>query len=145
MRRRALALAFGSMVLAGCGGAGQAPTAPSAAGASNEPEVASGSTLTDFQKKRLLGHYSTMDGATGFILDRTVTPWRGKLDGVDKVVTLNETNEPRRGVKEYTSADRSMWLRVESESGDVQLFQGPKQTEGVPVQRDADAERLPRP
>jgi hypothetical protein len=105
-------------------------------------EVANGTTLTEFQKKRLLGHYSTQDGGSGFILDRTVTPWRGKLDGTSKVVTLQETNTPRRGMKEYQSDDKSIWVRVDTESGRVELFQGPKQHEGVRVVRDADADQL---
>ena len=105
-------------------------------------DVATGDTLTEFQKTRLLGHYSTGDGASGFILDRTVTPWRAKLDGVKKVVTLKESNTPRRGEKEYTSDDRSIWIRVDTESGSLLLFQGPKQHEGVRIDRDADAEQL---
>ncbi len=129
--------------LSSCGGGNAAP-AGTPSPSTNE-EIATGQTLTEFQRKRLLGHYSTRDGASGFILDRTVKPWRAKLDGVAKVVTLAETNEPRRGEKEYASADKSVWLRVDDGSGEVLLFQGPKQTEGVHVDRDADAEQLPAP
>jgi len=123
-----------------------APTSSSASSSNNDKpketgEVATGNTLTEFQKHRLLGHYSTSDGASGFILDRTQTPWKAKLDGVPKVVTLKESNQPRRGVKEYTSDDKSVWVRV-GEEGDVELFQGPKQHEGVRVHRDADADQL---
>jgi hypothetical protein len=128
-----------------CGGGNKAASSPnSGASDSKDPpqEVATGNTLTDFQKRRLLGHYSTMDGASGFILDRTVSPWRGKLDGVTKTVTLTESNTPHRGEKEYTSDDRSIWIRVDTESGEVLLFQGPKQHEGVRIQRDADAAQL---
>lgn len=103
-------------------------------------EVASGSTLTEFQKSRLLGHYSTEDGASGFILDRTVTPPKAKLDGTDKICALQESHGPLE-TKEYRCDDHSIWVRV-SESGDVQLFQGPKQHEGVRVVRDADAKQL---
>ena len=130
--------------LMGCGGGSAAATTPASradAPADPKSEVATGNTLTAFQKARLLGHYSTRDGASGFILDRTVVPWKAKLDGVTLVVVLNLSNEPRRGVKEYTSADHSVWVRV-GEEGDVQLFQGPKQHEGVEVHRDADAEQL---
>jgi hypothetical protein len=107
-----------------------------------EQEVATGSTLTEFQKHRLLGHYSTYDGASGFILDRTVTPWKAKLDGAATVVTLRVSNHPRRDVTEYMSDDRSIWLRVDDD-GTVEGFQGPKQHEGVEVVRDADANPLP--
>jgi hypothetical protein len=107
-----------------------------------EGEVATGTTLTDFQRHRLLGHYSTYDGATGFILDRTVTPWKAKLDGVGAVVRLHVRNHPRPDVTEYASDDHSVWLRID-ENGTVQGFQGPKQHEGVDVVRDADAKPLP--
>lgn len=125
------------------GGNASAPPAQTTSTAGEKPgEVATGSTLTEFQKKRLLGHYSTEDGASGFILDRTVTPWRGKLDGVNKTVTLAKSNTPKRGETEYTSDDKSIWIRVDDESGQVELFQGPKQTQGVRVVRDADAAQL---
>ena len=132
----AVAVIILAALQAACGG-GNAGSAPSATGG----EIATGNTLTEFQKSRLLGHYSTQDGASGFILDRTGTPWKARLDGVAKVVTLAESNEPRRGVKEYKSEDGSVWIRVE-ESGQVELFQGPKQHEGVRITRDADAEQL---
>lgn len=133
-----------------CGGASNAtpvPTSPSSAPAispekSGNTEVATGNTLTTFQKQRLLGHYSTEDGASGFILDRTVTPWRGKLDGTNKIVKMAETDTPHTGEKEFTSEDKSIWIRVHMESGRVLFFQGPKQHEGVRVVRDADAEQL---
>jgi hypothetical protein len=139
----ASALAFS---LLACGGGAGAPAAVAPTSATpgvdkDTNEVATGNTLTDFQKKRLLGHYSTSDGATGFILDRTVTPWRAKLDGVNKHVTLAESNKPRRGETEYTSEDKSVWIRIDEE-GNVLLFQGPKQREGVRVTRDADAQQL---
>jgi hypothetical protein len=106
----------------------------------DEPEIATGNTLTEFQKKRLLGHYSTHDGASGFILDRTGKPFLAKLDGIDKVVELSESYGPYN-TKEYRSADKSVWLRID-ESGRVVSFQGPKQINGVDVVRDADANRL---
>jgi len=136
---RALAMLLGAAAVA-CGGgggrgaAGETPTTSS--------EVATGETLTEFQKSRLLGHYSTMDGGSGFILDRTVTPWRAKLDGTNKVVPVKLSNTPRKGESEYKSDDGSLWLRVSDDSGSVLLFQGPKQQEGVRVTRDADAQPL---
>ncbi len=151
-RTRDLAIGGAALLVLGlhvaCGGGsgnaapGQAPaTSSSKEGDTGRTEVATGNTLTEFQKSRLLGHYSTEDGASGFILDRTVTPWRAKLDGVNKVVKLQETNTLRDS-KEYTSDDKSIWIRVHAESGQVQLFQGPKQHEGVRVHRDADARQL---
>ena len=119
-----------------------APATTPAAKSDKGPEIATGNTLTEFQKSRLLGHYSTEDGASGFILDRTATPWRGKLDGPNKTVTLTKSNTPRRGETEYASEDHSIWIRVIDESGSVEYFQGPKQNEGVRVRRDADAQQL---
>lgn len=121
-----------------CGGNSAQATSPTSSPESKE--VATGNTLTEFQKKRLLGHYSTNDGASGFILDRTVTPPRGKLDGTDKICPLTESNGPF-DTKEYRCDDHSIWIRVDGE-GNVQLFQGPKQKEGVRVVRDADANQL---
>ncbi len=104
-------------------------------------EKVTGRSPTRFQRARLLGHYSTYDGASGFILDRTHTPWRAKLDGSDTVVTLAAAGTEGSDAKDYVSADRSVWIRVGDE-GDVQLFDGPKQREGVEVVRDADADPL---
>lgn len=138
----------------GCGGGAQPATSPSSApttstaAASSESaatnakpnEVATGNTLTEFQKSRLLGHYSTYDGMSGFIFDRTGTPFMAKLDGVDKAMPLTESPSAR-GDKEYRSADHSIWIRVDEE-GNVLYFQGPKQREGVRIKRDADAKQL---
>ncbi len=116
------------------------PTDDPAAPNGKPREVATGNTLTEFQKSRLLGHYSTYDGMSGFIFDRTGTPFMAKLDGVDKAMPLTESPSAR-GDKEYRSADRSTWIRVDEE-GNVLYFQGPKQREGVRIKRDADANRL---
>jgi hypothetical protein len=135
--RRAVrfAVALGAFALAitasGCG-----KTA-----AEKEPEVATGKQPTEFQKSRQIGHYSTLDGTSGFILDRTQDPWIARLDGTD-------ANEPLvwHGAKhestDYISPNHKVWLRVAKESGTVMLFQGPNQHEGVRVTRDADAKSL---
>ena len=125
---------------AACGGTSASGAGAAAPAPASTQEIATGDTLTEFQKERLLGHYSTEDGASGFILDRTVTPFRAKLDGTSKVVTLAESGGPFNS-KEYRSADGTIWLRIE-ENGTVALFQGPKQREGVYVVRDAGAKRL---
>jgi hypothetical protein len=105
-------------------------------GKSEEP--ATGDTLTEFQKKRLLGHYSTMDGASGFILDRTKSPWKAKLDGTSAVLTLSGS-PATYDTTEYRASN--FWIRVDK-NGTVLLFDGPKQTEGVRVVRDANANQL---
>jgi hypothetical protein len=109
--------------------------------ATTSDEVATGNTLTKFQRERLLGHYSTHDGASGFILDRTNgATWKAKLDGTTQVQPLTMTHGPYE-TKEYRSDDHSIWLRVD-EHGSVVLFQGPGLHQGVPVVRDADANQL---
>jgi hypothetical protein len=126
--------------------AAPAPATASAGDGSGEShsrhhhEVATGNTLTEFQKRRLLGHYSTYDGASGFIFDRTGAPFLAKLDGVERPMPLAESDGAYHS-KEYRSADHSIWIRVDEE-GSVLLFQGPKQHQGVEVARDADAKPL---
>jgi hypothetical protein len=109
--------------------------------ASSKREVADGEHLTDFQKERLLGHYSTIDGKTGFVLDRTVDPPKARLDGDGTVHTLARQGSVQ-GAFELVSGDSAIWLRIHEESGEVMLFDGPQQTQGVDVIRDADADRL---
>lgn len=105
-----------------------------------EREVATGSAPTEFQRARLVGHYSTYDGGSGFIFDRTTDPPKARLDGTETAQVLTASGGPLH-TTEYRSADGSLWIRV-SESGDVLLFQGPKQQQGPDVVRDADADPL---
>ena len=46
------------------------------AGLPMEPEVATGNEPTEFQKSKMIGHYSTLDGATGFVMWLT---WRSSI------------------------------------------------------------------
>ena len=109
--------------------------------ASTRREVADGEHLTDFQKSRLIGHYSTIDGKTGFVLDRTVDPPKARLDGDGTVHELARQGSVH-GTFELVSDEGKIWLRVDAQSGEILLFDGPQQTEGVDVIRDADAKRL---
>lgn len=133
----------GLLAVAGCAStnatSSNATSSPAASPAGSE--VADGQHLTEFQKRRLLGHYSTEDGKSGFILDRTVDPPKARLDGDATVRTLSKQGSVS-GAYELISDDKKIWLRIAEESGEVLLFQGPKQTEGVRVVRDADAAQL---
>jgi hypothetical protein len=131
---RALALIV--LGLAACG-----PKPASTPPSSQREEVADGQHLTDFQLSRLLGHYSTIDGRTGFVLDRTKEPPLARLDGDAEVREL-ERRGSVHGAYELISADKKVWLRIDESTGDVLLFAGPREQEGVEVVRDADAERL---
>ena len=81
------------------------------------------------------------DGTTGFVVDRTQDPIVVRLDGT----TANEPLIWHGALHEsidYQSPDKKVWLRVRKETGDVMLFQGPKEHEGARVTRDADAKTL---
>jgi hypothetical protein len=125
-------------ILGGCAGSKDAETARHP----HAPELTDGTTPTEFQKRRLVGHYSTLDGGSGFILDRGTSPFLAKLDG-GKAMPLEESHGPYQ-TKEYRSADHSIWVRI-GEDGDVLLFQGPNQHEGARIVRDADANSLRSP
>jgi len=99
--------------------------------------------VTTFQIKRLLGHYATLDGKTGFVLDRTVDPPRLRIDG-DPYVKNLDVRPSIRCCVEYAAS--GLWMRVDKETGAVMEFTGPLQTErSVRVVRDADAAPLPEP
>jgi hypothetical protein len=120
----------------GCGGSGASqPT-----GTTEAHEVTSGQTPTRFQRAQLLGHYSTFDGKSGVIIDRRGDVVKAKLDGSSGVKIMKPNGGPH-GSTEYRSDDGSIWFRID-EGGDVRLFQGPSQKQGVEVIRDADAEPL---
>ena len=110
-------------------------------GSTKEPEIATGKEPTEFQKSKMIGHYSTLDGATGFILDRTQDPIVVRLDGTKDNEPLVWHGALHESI-DYQSPNQKVWLRVHKESGDPMLFQGPKEHEGVRVTRDADAKTL---
>jgi hypothetical protein len=120
----------------GCGASGA--TQPASTGEAHE--VTNGQAPTRFQRAQLLGHYSTFDGKSGVIVDRRGDVVKAKLDGSNDVKLMKPSGGPH-GSTEYRSDDGSIWFRID-EGGDVRLFQGPAQKEGVDVIRDADAEPL---
>jgi hypothetical protein len=99
-------------------------------------EMADSTHMTEFQKRRLLGHYSTIDGKTGFVLDRTVDPPRARLDG-DPYVKILAVEPSVRCCVEYRAG--GFWVRIDKDSGSIVQFQGAQQTDSVRVIRDADA------
>lgn len=129
---------------AGCSTATTAAPAPAtpAATAMAGGEKADSKHLTDFQKSRLIGHYSTEDGKSGFVIDLSdENAPKARLDG-DTAVKVLKKRGSVSGAYELVSDDHKFWVRMNAESGDVMLFQGPKQHEGVDVVRDADADQL---
>jgi len=119
-----------------CADTGASPPANSP----EDREVATGKEPTTYQRSRSLGHYSTLDGKFGVILDRRTEVIKARLDGSNDVKVLAASGGPH-GTTEYRSDDGSIWLRVD-EHGSVLLFQGPEQEQGVEVVHDADAEPL---
>ena len=106
-------------------------------------EVSNGVRVTTFQRRQLLGHYSTLDGKTGFVLDRTVDPPRLRFDG-DPYVKNLDVRPSLHCCVEYAAG--GLWMRVDKDTGAVVEFTGPLQTDrSVRVIRDADAEPLPTP
>jgi hypothetical protein len=105
-------------------------------------ELADSNHLTEFQIRRLLGHYSTIDGKAGFVLDRTVDPPRVQLDG-DPYVKVLGVNPSVRCCVEYNAGN--FWVRIDNDTGAIVEFQGDPQHEGVRVIRDADAAPLQLP
>jgi hypothetical protein len=55
-------------------------------GSAQSIEVADGNHLTGFQIRRLIGHYTTLDGRSGFILDRFADPPRARLTAIRRSV-----------------------------------------------------------
>ncbi len=105
-------------------------------------DVADSSHPTEFQQRRLLGHYSTIDGKTGFVLDRTVDPPRMRLDG-DPYIKILAVRSSVRCCIEYAAGN--FWVRIDKDSGAIVEFQGELQRDSVRVVRDADAQPLPLP
>jgi hypothetical protein len=105
-------------------------------------EVADSSHPTELQQRRLLGHYSTIDGKTGFVLDRTVDPPRMRLDG-DPYIKILGVRPSVRCCIEYTAGN--FWVRIDKDSGEIVEFEGELQRDPVRVVRDADAQPLPMP
>ncbi len=126
---------------------GELPTVPTAV-VNAEPNVmpnhvANGVGVTTFQLRQLLGHYTTLDGKTGFVLDRTVDPPRARIDG-DPYVKNLDVRPSIRCCVEYAAG--GLWMRVDKDSGAILEFQGSLQRDrSVRVIRDADAAPLPTP
>lgn len=133
-------LATLAALAAACASTGAPAPTSQPANSPDDREVATGKEPTTFQRRRLLGHYSTLDGKSGVTLDRRTDVVKARLDGSNDVKVLAASGGPH-GTTEYRSDDGTIWLRVD-EHGSVLLFQGPEQKEGVEVINDADAEPL---
>jgi len=111
------------------------PSSTGSAHKSTPPTATSGRVLTDFQRSRLLGHYSTLDGRRGFVLDRLAEPAKVRLDGETAVQTLKERYSQWTWL-DYLNADGRIEIRTKQDSGEVVRLNG------TDVVRDADARPL---
>lgn len=90
-----------------------------------------------------LGHYSSGDGLTGFVLDRTGSPVKLRVDGSNDVQALTPVAS---AVGNATRLENGLGRAVVevSEWGTVRWYAtGP--VDGTPVYRDGDAKPLPDP
>jgi hypothetical protein len=154
MTKNTTMLSILSVFAWGCGGppAATAQTAPtrsdersSAGAATTPPREADASDIRCNDDPRAqpegalrLGHYSTADGSTGFVLDRTGAEPRLSRDGHDEVLVLRE--KPADGGSEYVHEGPDVWIRIERH-GHV-MYQGPDGYRGVDAYRDANARPL---
>jgi hypothetical protein len=105
-------------------------------------DVADGTHATEFQSSRLVGHYSTPNGRTGFVLDRTSDPPKIKMDG-DAYTLVLSPRQASKGWLEYVAAN--IWIRIDEQTGRILSFTGPGMTDSSFVVRDADAKTLSVP
>jgi len=120
------------------GGAMDAGAAVASAGeraSAQKPAGKAPRVLTDFQKSRLLGHYSTLDGRRGFVLDRLAEPVKVRLDGESTVHSLKERYSQWMWL-DYLSEDGKIEIRTKQDSGEVIKLNY------ADVVRDADARPL---
>ncbi|WP_394847125.1 serine/threonine protein kinase [Pendulispora brunnea] len=99
------------------------------------PSAKPARVLTDFQKSRLLGHYSTYDGRRGFVLDRLGEPVKVRLDGESTVHSLKERYSQWTWL-DYISEDGKIEIRTKQDTGEVVKLNY------ADVVRDADARPL---
>ncbi len=144
-------------ILAGCGDGEQ--TQPASNGNASSPPATSGGeqptaqsgTVVEYRDERSrmlpqdeaavrarVGHFSVAHGTDGFVLDRLNDPPLFRRDGSSDIVQL--TLRQNGDHTELVNQEAGIWLRVE-EWGHL-LYDGPAQTEGVDVYRDADAQPL---
>lgn len=106
---------------------------------SGPPPAAAASTATASTviPKLRLGHYSSGDGMTGFVLDRTGKKPRMRMDGTKEIVEMDPEPAPRNETA-LTVHLRGVVMRL-GEHGEVTFFRG---NEAISMHRDADAEPL---
>jgi hypothetical protein len=88
-----------------------------------------------------LGHYSSSDGLSGFVLDRTPRTPRVLVDGTSNVVELG-VRDHGGGVVSLESAGGDLVLTVD-DAGKVTNISDARRD--VPLHHDADAQPLPEP
>lgn len=119
-----------------------APTPPAPPPAAAQASATTTTTTNDAKSdeetpKLRLGHYSSPDGLFGFVLDRTATPPRAKIDGKPAVLELAVRRDGSERVQ-LLSAKGELMLLVDK-WGSVSMISG---ANPVRLRRDADARAL---
>jgi hypothetical protein len=109
------------------------------------PAAAASGSNTDAIDRHLrvpklrLGHYSSGDGLTGFVFDRTGAKPQIRMDGTSEIIELTPRGAPH-GQTDLAHGIQGVIIRV-GEDGQVTYFRGPR-GDSVRMIRDADAEPL---
>lgn len=108
-------------------------------GAGNVMTYPASPQATDPNPPKLrIGHYSSGDGMTGFILDRTGAKARMQLDGASGIVALDSEAAPFEATS-LRAPKGGVVLRV-GPRGEVEYYRG---NESIGMRRDCDADPLP--
>lgn len=128
-----IAFIFSILTLVACGGATEATETTSEKVSENTEKNA------EMVANLRVSHFSTVDGGSGFVFDQNRKPFLVQLDGSTEVIELAE-RDGAYSSKEYTNKEKGVWIRIYP-NGRI-LFDGPDQTSGVDVRKDADAASL---
>jgi hypothetical protein len=89
-----------------------------------------------------IGHYSTVDGSVGFVLDRLGTPAKLRFDGSEEIVAL--TPQPASRGSVYMVRDDGRYVLHVSSDGEISLYPSFESRPTVPYStngRDVDVVR----
>jgi hypothetical protein len=102
--------------------------------------IADGAAAGDAGPPLRIGHYSSGDGLTGFVLDRLGTPIKLRFDGSDEILVLTPQPAPYNSVT--LKRDDGRWLLRIYQDGKMLLFSDKLSGGSANVYRDQDAQPL---
>jgi len=109
--------------------------------------LVTGKRISEPEERQAVGSWpmnmiATPDGRFGFILDRTASPPRIRLDG-DRYVLALSPLQASKGWLEYTAG--GIWMRLDEETGRILSVSFSGLKDATRVVRDGDAKPLPPP